>query len=175
MAAGRDRLGVNLVLIEQSEQRGMARRAVLGIADGLAGGVLERLDRRIRHHEPVGVRRADHGAADDPHRRALGKTADGGFDAAAAGDIHAARNHGLMGLRTALGVQDLDREATLGENAGALAEFGDRRIPLPPLRDRDPEGIGGSGRGERRQHGRSDEQRHVTRPHVCSSRVLTAS
>ena len=71
------------------------------------------------------------------------------FDAAAAGDIHAARNHGLMGLGTALGVQDIKREATLGKNAGALAEFGDRRIPLPALRDRDLEGIGGSGRGKR--------------------------
>jgi hypothetical protein len=46
-----------------------------------------------------------------------------------------------MGLWTALGVQDFDRNAALGENAGALAEFGDRRIPLAPLGDRDLQGI----------------------------------
>ena len=71
--------------------------------------------------------------------------ADRRLDAAAAGDIHAAGNHGLMGLGAALGVEDIDRDAAALEDAGALAEFGDGGVPLSALRYRDLEQIVGPG------------------------------
>src|SRR5258708_28532834 len=59
MSAGGNRARVNLVLVEKRKQRGVARRAVLGIADGLAGPIGKRLDRAIPPPDPVSVRRAD--------------------------------------------------------------------------------------------------------------------
>src|SRR5262249_5143563 len=61
------------------------------------------------------------------------------LDAAAAGDVHAAGDHRLVGLGTALRVEELEREPALAVDAGALAKLGNCRVPLAALRDRDLE------------------------------------
>ena len=50
--------------------------------------------------------------------------------------IDAAGNHGLLRLAGAVGVDDLELQAVLLEDAGALADFGDRSVPVAALADR---------------------------------------
>ena len=48
-------------------------------------------------------------------------------------DVDAARDHRLLRLAAALRPQDLEHEAVLLEDAGALADLGDRRVPVAAL------------------------------------------
>jgi hypothetical protein len=48
-------------------------------------------------------------------------------------DVHAAADHRLLGLGAARGEQDFKLQAMPLEDAGALAEFGDARIPQAAL------------------------------------------
>src|SRR5262249_41156409 len=54
-------------------------------------------------------------------------------------DIHAAGDHRLLGLARALGVEDVERESVLLEDAAALAELRHRGVPQRALADRDLE------------------------------------
>jgi hypothetical protein len=96
MIAGRHWLGVDLVLRDERQDGGVARRTVDRIADGLAAGILHRADGGIGDYVPIRIRRADHLAADDAQRRAFGKSANGAFDAAAARDGDAAGDERLL-------------------------------------------------------------------------------
>ena len=168
MAAGRDWLGVNAVLIDERQQRGMARRTVLGITDGLARCVSDRLDRRSGGHVPIGVRRADHLRADDAQRRAARIGADRRLDAAAAGQIHAARDHRLVRLRSPLRVEHLDVETAGLEDASAHAELGDGGVPLSALRHRHFQEFGrgrraaGHGEHERESEGARSNSHQIS-------------
>jgi len=174
MPTGGNRTRIDLVLIEEGQQCGVARRTILGIADGLAGGIGKRLDRGIRNHKPIGIGRADHGAGDDAHWSALGKTANRGLDATAACDIHAAGNHGLVRLGATLGVEDLDHDAASLKNAGALAKLGDRSIPLAPLRHCYFQEVVGAGRCERQNRNGGKNCRKRCGNDTCHHGVLPA-
>ena len=94
-------------------------------------------DRRVCRHVPVEIGRADHLAADDADRRALGEGADGGRHAGGGRDVHAAADHRLDRFRAGLDVEDFEVEPVLLEDAAALAELGDAGIPGAALGDRD--------------------------------------
>src|SRR5262249_16464720 len=68
---------------------------------------------------------------------ALGKGADRGRHAGGGRDIHAAADHRLDRFRAGLDVEDFEIEPVLLENAAALAELGDARVPGAALRARD--------------------------------------
>jgi hypothetical protein len=75
-------VGVDLLLREQRQQRRVARRAGRRIADGFAVHVGERLDRRIRWHEPIDLRLTGHFGRENAKRRAPAVTTDHSRDAA---------------------------------------------------------------------------------------------
>jgi hypothetical protein len=139
--AGRGGLGRELVLRDEREQAGMARRPGQGIGHRLAVEILDLLDRRTGRHVPIEIGRPDHLAADDADRRALGKGADGGRDAGRSRDIHAAADHRLDRFRAGLDVENLEIEPMLLEDAAALAELGDAGVPGTTLRDGDPQRV----------------------------------
>jgi len=126
----------------------------------LAVHVRNRLERRIGRHIPEQIGRADHLAADQAKRRALGVSADRARYADAGCEVQAAANHRLLGLGAARGEQDLKLQAVSLEDAGALAEFGDARIPQATLWNRDADlflaerrcADGGTDKGCEREH-----------------------
>src|SRR5262249_6233057 len=85
---------------------------------------------------PGGPRPADHLAADDADRRALGKGAETGRHAGGGRNVHAAADHRLDRFRAGLHVEDFEVETVLLENAAALPELGDACVPGAALRDR---------------------------------------
>jgi hypothetical protein len=66
----------------------------------------------------------------------------------------------LVGLGPALGVEDIDRDAALGHDAGALAELGDRRIPLAALRHGNFQGVESHRRPGTQKHRSSQSHNH---------------
>src|SRR5262245_50778798 len=98
----------------------MARRAVLRKAYCLAFEIGDRTDRRLGLHVPVEIGRADHLAANDTDRRAFGERAKRSRHPDADGAIHATGDHRLDRFRAALGVEELEREAVLLEDAATL-------------------------------------------------------
>src|SRR5262249_21381147 len=68
---------------------------------------------------------------DHAHRRALGKSAEGVERADPGPDIGAARDHRLLRLAGALGVEDVEHERVLLEEAGILPELRERVLPGP--------------------------------------------
>ena len=66
-------------------------------------------------------------------------------------DVDAAGEHDLDGLTAALGVEHVEREAMLLEDAGVLAEFRHALLPAAALPDRDLERIL-RGRGAMQEH-----------------------
>src|SRR6201981_1386255 len=118
---------------------------------------------------------------DDAHRRALGV---GAHDAERAGgnaDVDAAGDHRLHRLAAAAGEQQLQREVTLAENAGALAQRGRRPVPYFALPDRKLERV----RRESGRRGGACDDGGETNPgsmdhggprcdrNICASRTVT--
>src|SRR5262249_2499288 len=64
-------------------------------------------------------------------------------------EVGAAGEHGLLALARPLRPQDVEREPVPFEDAGALAELRDRRIPVAALPEREHELVLGARRGER--------------------------
>ena len=151
-AAGRDRLRFEVVLAHEGVDDRMGRRAVGRIGDGLAVDIRERADRRGRLHVPEEVAAARHLGADDAQRRALRIGAEHAEHAGGRAELDAAGDHRLLGLAAALGIEDVEHDAVLLEDAAALAELGDRGIPQPALADRDAQRVvGAHRRGERKR------------------------
>jgi hypothetical protein len=69
-AAGRDRLGLEAVLLDEGRHDAVRRRAVGRIGDGLSGGVLEGCDGRIGAYIPEQVGAARGFRTQNAHRRA---------------------------------------------------------------------------------------------------------
>src|ERR1700746_4167427 len=64
-------------------------------------------------------------------------------------NVDTAGEYRLLGLTAALGVEDLQRHAVLLEDAGALADVGNRSIPQSALADRESERVLRKGRRAR--------------------------
>ena len=123
----------------------------------MAGEILERPDRRIGADIPVEVGGARRLGADDPHRRTLGIGAQRPHHPDRDPDVGAAREHRLLGLAAALGIEQLQLEAVLTKYPAALPNLGDRGRPVAVLPDRELEPVlrtgaarGGARRGEAR-------------------------
>ena len=84
---------------------------------------------------PEQVRGAGGFRAQDAHRSALRVGRQHAHDAGRHADVDAARQHRLLRLAAALRVQDLEYQAVLLEDAAALADLCDGRIPVAPLPD----------------------------------------
>ena len=63
-------------------------------------------------------------------------------------DIGAAGDHRLQGLARARGVEDLELDAVLLEDAGLVAEMGDRGVPIAALADGELELVGRNAGGD---------------------------
>src|SRR5262249_8345401 len=98
-----------------------------------------RLDRGIGLHVPEQVAGASDLRADDAHGCAFGEGAEHAHDADADADVDAAGDHGLLRLAGALGIEQLEREAVLLEDAPAIPDLGDASVPQPALPDREPQ------------------------------------
>ena len=135
-ASHRGRLGLELVLLHEGRDDAVRRRPVGRVGENLVVGVLERLDRGIRLHIPVKVIGARCFRADHAHGRAFGIGAEHAHDTGGNADIDAARNHRLLRLARAIGVDDLQLQAMFLEDAGELADFRHRSVPVAALADR---------------------------------------
>jgi hypothetical protein len=98
---------------------------------------------------PVGLR------ADDAHRRALGVGAHDAERAGGEADVGTARDHGLLRLPAPLGVEQLQLEPVLLEEAGARAELRHGRVPIALLADGELQFVlgGGGATGDGDKHG----------------------
>ena len=94
------------------------------------------LDRRVGLHVPVQVAGTGDFGPDDADRRTFRIGAQNAHDPCPDPDLDTAGYDSLLGLAGTLGVEDFEREAVLLENAGALADIGNRRIPQSALADR---------------------------------------
>src|SRR5262249_9279880 len=74
--------------------------------------------------------------ANHAHWRALGIGAEHAHDTGGDTDIDAAGDHRLLSFARTIGVHDLKFEAVLLEDAGKLADFRDRGVPIAALADR---------------------------------------
>jgi len=131
-AAGRGRLGRELVLRNQRKHAGVARRAGERIGDGLAVEVLELADRGIGRNIPIKIGRADDLTADDANRGALREGTDRGRYAGGGCDVDRAADQRLDRFRSGLGVEDFQVEPMLLEDAAALAELQAMTSSLAP-------------------------------------------
>ena len=108
----------------------------------------------VAGHVPVEIGRAGRLRADDAHRRALRVRRQHAHDARRDADVDAAGDHGLLRLAAALRPEDLEHEAVLLEDAGTLADFRDRRVPVAALPGRDLERV----LRVRRLHGKAERK-----------------
>ncbi len=142
--AGRHRLCRQLELVDEGAHDALRRRALGREGDGVAVGVGERFDRRRCLGVPV-VGSPGRLGTDDAHRRALGIGRHRALRADGEAEIGGAGDHRLQRLARARGVDDLERDTVLLEDAGLLAEIGHRGVPVAALADRDLEEIIGCG------------------------------
>src|SRR5262249_56619254 len=77
------------------------------------------------------------GAADDPNGRPLGDHAEGSKEARGDADLGTVRDDSLLGLATAVGIEDIEREIVLLEVAGVIANLGDERLANAAAADGD--------------------------------------
>ncbi len=103
--------------------------------------ILRSVDRRLRRHVPVDLAAAGVGAADDPHRRTFGEHADGTEEARCDADLGAVRDHRLLRLAAAVGVEDVQLELVLLEQPGVVADLGDEGLADAAPADRDLEPV----------------------------------
>ena len=108
----------------------------------LPSASFRRLDRAVGLDPPEQLVGAGHLRRDDAVGRGFAAFhigADGAEDAVRHGDVDAAGGDGRDRLRAALGVEHLDLEAGVLEEAGGLAELDPGAVPESLLRDRDLE------------------------------------
>src|SRR5262249_28546088 len=109
------------------------------------------------------------GAADDAHRRAFRKHPDRPEETRGDADLGAVGDHRLLGLPAAVGVEDVEREVVLLEEAGLVADLGDESLADAAAADRDLEPIPGAagapGRDRKRERRRDDARM----PHAAPS------
>ena len=166
--ASGDRLDVDARLLDERQRAKVGRRAVRRIGHRLAGGVLQRFDRRIGGHIPEDVVRAGHLAGEGANRRALGEGRHDAAGARADADVNAAGNHRLRRLARAGGIKHLQLEAVLGEYAGPLTNVRDGRVPGAALRHGELQQIFGP-RRLRAEHGQRRGRQNEHRFHLVSS------
>jgi hypothetical protein len=172
-AAGRRRLEIELVVPLQGEHAGVGRRAVVRIGHGLAVEVRHPLDRRVRRHVPEHLVAAGKGAADDAHRRTLGKHADRPQEAHAGADLGAVGDHRLLGLAAAVGIEDVEHDFVLVEQAGLVADLGDEGLADAAAANRDLEpllGLADLPVGQR-CNGSEPSRHQPCTPHVALPKV----
>jgi hypothetical protein len=142
----------------------------------LAVGIFQVLDRRIRRDIEVGVVRAGHGGADHTDGRALGVSAHDAERAEPDAEIGTARDHRLQRLARPLGVEDVEYDAVLPEDAGVLRELRDRLVPNALGTDRELERVLRPGkRMVREQSADGDEAHYYGVQHSVVSRLTTWS
>ena len=124
----------------------MGRGAVVGIGDGLAREILRALDRRVRRHVPEDLGTSGIRAADDPHRCPFGEDPDRAEEARGDADLRAVRDHRLLGLAAAIGIENVEGEIVPFEQAGLVADLGDEGLADAAPADRDLEVIPGASR-----------------------------
>ena len=165
--AGRDRPRLDVEMLEERDERDVGRGAVGRIGDGLAGGILERADRRSGGHVPVEVAGAGDARRDDPHRGALGERSHHRAGPRRDPDVDAAGDHRLHRLPAPVGIEELQIDAVVAEDAGALADRGDAGVPVAGRADRELERfrrLGCAWRSRARHCDQRRRHRHVPRP-----------
>ena len=146
----------------------------------LPSASFERLDRAVGLDPPEQLVGAGHLRRDDAVGRGLAALhvgADGAEDAVRHRDIDAAGGDRGDRLRAAFGVEHLDLEAGLLEEAGGLAELDPGAVPESLLRDRDLELLHREARaGSRNQDGERGQDRFLHRipPSAFGCRVAVA-
>ena len=78
-------------------------------------------------------------AADDPHRCAFGEYPDRAEEARGDADLRAVRDHRLLGLAAAIGIENVEGEVVPVEQAGLVADLGDEGFANAAPADRDLE------------------------------------
>ena len=109
-----------------------------------------------RAHVPIKIVGPGRAVADDAHRRAFDVGGHRRRRADADADVGGARDHDLQRLAGPLGVDRLERDPVLLEDAGARAQVGSRGFPISAHRDRELERV--LGRARRRGHHDRDGQ-----------------
>ncbi len=119
----------------------------------------------MRRHEPVDVGLAGRFRAEDAQRRALGIASEHGRDADRHRDIDRSADDCAERLGAAADEQQVDVDAVLLEDAGAVADLGDGGVPCAALRHRHLQGIlrpgGRRGRTEERDDRRKQNHKHA--------------
>jgi hypothetical protein len=112
-----------------------------GKRNGPAVRIFEAFDRRIGRDVQIGIVGSGHGRPDDADRRALGVGAHDSQRPEPDAEVGAAGDHRLQSLARALGIEDVEHDAMLSEDAGILRELRDRLIPDSLGPDRELERI----------------------------------
>ena len=89
-------------------------------------------------------------------------------EARAGADLRAVRDHRLLGLAAAVGVEDVEHDIVLVEQAGLVADLGDEGLADAAPADRDLEPLLGLAGLPGRQHCDGGERR---RPEPCTPHV----
>src|SRR5262249_61939411 len=113
---------------------------------GCAREVLRTADRGSRRHVPEALGAAGIRAADDPHRCPFGEYPDRAEEARGDADLRAVRDHRLLGLAAAIGIENVEGEVMRVEQAGLVADLGDEGLADAAPADRDLELILGASR-----------------------------
>jgi hypothetical protein len=111
------------------------------------------------------LRAAGIGAADDAQRRAFREHADRAEEAGGDADLRAVGDDGLLRLATAVGVEDVELEILLLEQARLVADLGDESFPNTAAADRDLQVV----LGDRRRSG----ERNEANERCCQQRCVS--
>src|SRR5205823_13404425 len=133
------RLEIHVEVLLQREHAGMSGGAVVRIGHRLAREVARAFDRGSRRHIPEDLGAARIGAADDAHRRSLGKNTDSAEKTRSDADLCAIRDHGLLGLTAAACIEDVVREIVRFEQPRLVADSGYKGLANAAPADRDRE------------------------------------
>src|SRR5262249_99985 len=127
------------------------------IADGLAVHVGQRLDRRIRWHEPIDLRLTGHLGRKDAKRCALAVSAEHSRDAARHREIDRTADDAPYHLGTGTGEEKVQIEPVLLEDTGLLTDLADRGVPGAALRDGKLERVLAGGRPDERDSSSAEQ------------------
>src|SRR5271166_2967409 len=119
----------------------MGRCAVGRVRDRPGIQIAERFERRGRRDVPIEIARSRRSRQDDAHRRAFRKGSGNRAGPGADPDIDAPGDDGLQGLAAAIGIEQLQCQAMLREDAGPLSDGGKTTIPVVWRPHRDLESI----------------------------------
>ena len=117
----------------------LSRTGGVSLIGPRAREVARAFDRGSRRYIPEDLGAARIGAADDAHRRSLGKNTDSAEKTRSDADLCAIRDHGLLGLTAAVGIEDVEREIVRFEQARLVADLGNKGLANAAPADRDLE------------------------------------